>query len=726
MAQKTRYSDETVEAAKKLFLKRWAPKKIAQELKLNSVRVVYSWADKYDWREMLSEEDLESIINRQAAVLVNKKNKTESELLEIDKYIEMHVRLVTSRHKHAEKMRALELGAVRVSGAGKESVAGAPGAAGAPAGDERASSGGQKRGRKRRNNVDNVTADDFADFVAGLFGYQKTLRNAKGHRNRIWLKSRQIGATWYAAFEALEDAILTGNNQAFLSASRPQSLIFRRYIVKFAQQLLGIELTGDPIVLSNGAELHFLSTNSNTAQGFCANVYIDEIFWQRNFRELKRVAGAIATHTYLRRTYISTPSAKTHQAYPFWTGDEWRKGSAKRENIPFPSFTEMQRGVMCPDNHWRFITTIEDAVRDMEETAAAAGDPTLVLINIEEVREENGRSAFDQLYMCVFVDSGDAVFNFAQLERCFANVAEWQDHDPAALRPFGNREVWAGYDPARNGDTACFVLLAPPSTPEESFRVLVVESWQGFNFRWQVERIKEYFARYRITHLGIDNTGIGNSVCELVQEFARREVVPITYSVTSKNQLVAKMIDLVEQKRITWDREDRGIAGSFMAIRHTTTNKGGAMTFVADRSADTGHADKFFAIAHAAICEPINNSRKRKSGWARRLTGKTNEQKETVLKKQDNGRCHEKARTFVQYCHNRRANARTDAGYAVPRNLVRRCGQSLAPAHRPPRPGAAGKYVCRARQHPVRPLQHGHLGLSGGWVKPYRDGAGGV
>lgn len=717
MKRKSIYPDEVREAAGKLFLKQWTPKEIAKELNLNSVRVVYSWIEKYEWKKFLTEEDLESIIARRAAVLVERSNKTEAELRELDKYIDMHVRLVTSRHKHAEKMRALELGA---TGAGDAS----PRAAGGDVASDRSpAEGNKKRGRRRKNNVDGITDSDFAEFVEGLFAYQMTLREAKCHRNRIWLKSRQIGATWYAAFEALEDAILTGNNQAFLSASRPQSLIFRRYIIKFAHQLLGIELTGDPIVLSNGAELHFLSTNSNTAQGFCANVYIDEIFWQRNFRELKKVAGAIATHTYLRRTYISTPSAKTHQAYPFWTGDEWKKGSAKRENIEFPTFEAMQRGVMCPDNHWRLITTIDDAVRDMEAMAKATGDPTRVFINLEEIQEENSRDAYNQLYMCVFVDSGDAVFNFAQLERCFATVDEWQDHDPDAARPFGNREVWAGYDPARSGDTACFVILAPPETPDGVFRVLRVETWHGFNFRWQVERIKEFFARYRITHLGIDNTGIGNSVCELVQEFARRVVMPITYGVNSKNQLVSKMIDLVEQKRMQWDREDRGIAASFMAIRHTTTSKGGAMTFVADRSAETGHADKFFAIAHAAICEPINNTRKRKSGWARRLTGKSDGQEKSLQQKNGQGSWSAAPQTFVQHRYYRCAHAGAHSGYAIPRNLVRRCREPLAATYRPPRPRAAGEHVRRARQYSVCPPQHDYSRLHGWRPEPHRDGA---
>ncbi|AJJ59025.1 terminase [Yersinia pseudotuberculosis] len=696
MAKNSKYSDELIGMARSLYLKRWTPKEIAAELKLNSTRIIYHWADKNGWRGLLSEEDLESVINRRAAVLADKPNKNDIELKELDKYIDMHCKLIVSRHKHTEKIHAMNLEAAArgISASGTREVGGTIEAI-ASEGES-----GKKR-RGKRNDISGITPDDFAEFVDNLFDYQLTLREAKIHRNRIWLKSRQIGATWYAAFEALEDAILTGNNQAFLSASRPQSLIFRRYIIKFAFELFGIELTGDPIVLSNGAELHFLSTNTNTAQGFCANVYIDEIFWQRGFTQLKNVAAAIATHSYLRRTYISTPSAKTHQAYPFWSGDEWRKGKKERENVTFPSFAEMQGGVMCPDNHWRFITTIEDAI--------AGG--AHILMDIEELREENGESAFNQLYMCLFVDTGDCVFRFDQLEKCLVTVSNWEDHDVNAARPFGNREVWAGYDPARSGDTASFVLVAPPQADGEPFRVLHIETWHGFAFKYQVGRIKEYMARYNITHIGIDSTGIGGPVCELVQEFARREVTQIHYSPESKNRLVMKMIDLVEHKRIAWDIEDKSIGASFMAIRHTTTKMGGAMTFVADRSADTGHADRFFAIAHAVINEPINNERKRKSGWAKRFTGKNNEQTQAALQRQAaKNQCASHAGTawHVQHRNDRYTDADFDAGNAVSRNLVRLDRRPLAATHRPTRAGATCEHVRAPRRGVTRPPQYGY------------------
>ncbi|NYO06699.1 terminase, partial [Salmonella enterica subsp. enterica serovar Typhimurium] len=75
--------------------------------------------------------------------------------------------------------------------------------------------------------------------------------------------------------------------------------------------------------------------------------------------------------------------------------------------------------------------------------------------------------------------------------------------------------------------------------------------------------------------------------------------VAIRYGFETKNRLVMKMIDVFEEKRVEWDKEKTEIAASFMTIRRTSTASGNAMTFVADRTAETGHADSFWAIAHA-------------------------------------------------------------------------------------------------------------------------------
>ncbi len=115
------------------------------------------------------------------------------------------------------------------------------------------------------------------------------------------LKSRQIGATWYFAQEALLMALRDDvaqpyqRNQIFLSASRRQAFQFKSIIQKAAAEV-DVELKGgDKIILSNGAELHFLGTSAASAQSYTGNFYFDEFFWVSRFAELRKVAGAMAT-----------------------------------------------------------------------------------------------------------------------------------------------------------------------------------------------------------------------------------------------------------------------------------------------------------------------------------------------------------------------------------------------------------------------------------------------
>lgn len=99
-------------------------------------------------------------------------------------------------------------------------------------------------------------------FRAGMFEYQRHWWDAGiKHRIRNLLKSRQIGATYYFAREALIDALTTGRNQIFLSASKAQAHVFKQYIIDFAKEV-DVELKGDPMVLT---ELMLLITSRRPA-----------------------------------------------------------------------------------------------------------------------------------------------------------------------------------------------------------------------------------------------------------------------------------------------------------------------------------------------------------------------------------------------------------------------------------------------------------------------------
>ncbi|EKN4068006.1 terminase ATPase subunit family protein [Yersinia enterocolitica] len=433
-------------------------------------------------------------------------------------------------------------------------------------------------------------------FLETTFEYQKGwYRAGLQHRIRNILKSRQIGATFYFAREALIDALTTGRNQIFLSASKAQAHVFKNYIIDFARQV-EVDLKGDPMVLANGARLFFLGTNIRTAQSYTGNLYLDEYFWIPKFQELRKVASGMSLHKKWRTTYFSTPSSLAHSAYPFWSGELFNKGRKNKEQHIYVdlSHSHLMHGALCGDGQWRQIVTVEDAL---------AGGCNL--FDLDQLALEYSPAEYQNLLMCEFVDDKTSVFPFEELQGCMVDsLEEWDDFNPYAYRPFGYRAVWLGYDPSHTGDSAGCVVLAPPLVPGGKFRILERHQWKGMDFATQAESIKTLTEKYCVEYIGIDATGIGQGVYQLVREFfpAVRE---IRYSPEIKTALVLKAKDLITSGRLEYDSGHTDITQSFMAIRKTMTASGGRATYQASRSEDASHADIAWAAMHAMINEPL-------------------------------------------------------------------------------------------------------------------------
>lgn len=434
-------------------------------------------------------------------------------------------------------------------------------------------------------------------FFDQSFEYQLNWHKAGlEHRIRHILKSRQIGATFYFAREALLRALATGQNQIFLSASKTQAYVFRKYIIAFAR-LVDVDLSGDPIVIgNNGAELLFLGTNSNTAQSHNGDLYVDEIFWIPNFQKLRKVASGMASQKHLRTTYFSTPSSLGHGAYPFWSGDLFNRGRAsasERVEIDI-SHAALARGVACADGQWRQIVTIEDAL---------AGGCTL--FDLDTLRRENSADDFRNLFMCEFVDDKASVFPFEELQRCMVDsMEEWEDYAPFADRPFGHRVVWIGYDPSHRGDSAGCVVIAPPVVAGGKFRILERHQWKGMDFATQAESIRALTQKYNVEYIGIDSTGLGQGVFQLVRSFypAARD---IRYTPEMKTAMVLKAKDTITRGCLEYDVSATDITQSFMSIRKTMTSSGRSATYEASRTEEASHADLAWATMHVLINEPL-------------------------------------------------------------------------------------------------------------------------
>ena len=558
--------------AKFLYWMGWRVTEIAEHLG-EKEKTVHTWKARDEWDRADNVERIGGALEQRMVQLILKDGKTGGDFKEIDLL-----------HRQLERQARIQ----RYQGGGNETELN----------PNLAKRNERPKKAPKRNEFGEEEIEKLEEaFRDSCFEYQLDWYRAMNQRTRMILKSRQIGATFYFAREALIDAILTGRNQIFLSASKAQAHQFKNYMQAFVQEVLGTQLTGDPIVLWNGAELHFLGTNYRTAQGRSGNFYFDEFFWVHGFEELNKVASGMALHKKWRKTYFSTPSSMGHPAYKWWTGERLNKGKPAAQHVKIDlGHDALGPGRLCPeDKIWRQIVTIMDA-------EARGCD----LFDLDELRFEYNAEQFANLLMCEFVDDGASIFPLAMLQPCMIDSwVEWaEDYKPFAARPFGDRQVWVGYDPAESGDSAGLVVVAPPMVPGGKFRVLERHQFRGMDFAAQAEFIRQVTQRYWVTYIGIDATGMGSGVAQLVRNFFPN-VTPFSYSLEVKTRLVMKAWDVIHKGRIEFDAGWTDMASSLMAIRKTVTASGRQMTYTAGRNDETGHADLAWALMHALHNEPL-------------------------------------------------------------------------------------------------------------------------
>ena len=461
----------------------------------------------------------------------------------------------------------------------------------------------KKRGRPKSGEKNVLDADQvqalFEEFERMCFAYQWEWWEARIHDGRIILKSRQIGATYYFAIEALIIAITTGKNQIFVSASKKQAAQFRRNIIRVVKRVLDIDLQGDPMRLilpdhpAGEVFLFFLGTQVSSVQSYSGDLYLDECGWVRNFKDIQEVASAMALQAVYRETYFTTPSAMDHEFYAFWTGAEYNRDRPKEEQISIDTSHEnLKNGKLCADGYWRQIVTIYDAI-----------ERGCNLFNLDKVKRKYSPARFAMLCMCQFVDHTASVFSFRLLQAALVNVAErWSDYNPLSNRPLADLPVWIGYDPSGEGeDAAAIVVMAPPIRHSQRYRVVEVIRMDDADYDEQAKQIIDLTKKYRVEYIGIDNQGVGDGVYQQIFKQFPSITEAIRYSPESKAAMVVKVQALLKRKMLEVDDvflDD--LLPAMLAIQRGSTKGGEAITYRARRTEDSGHADTAWALMHAA------------------------------------------------------------------------------------------------------------------------------
>ena len=452
----------------------------------------------------------------------------------------------------------------------------------------------KKRKRKgKRNTLEGFKLDEFKLPV--MFQYQRVFMDDKA-LFRFVLKSRQIGFSYVVAREAFWDALHDGKNKIFISASKNQVGVIRKYITTFSKEVFNVELVGKDemtITIPDGRQVtfYFLSTNSRTTQSYNGDLYIDEICWIHNVEDILDTAMAMTSHKGRRVTFFSTPSTKTHPAYRIWAGLNAQgkkiKGNISRTRITL--FEALKQG--CT-----------------------------LFKPVEELRQMYTPRQFAFLFLCEWIDTAGSIFKMADLAKCYfrekytdETVKEtWEETKLPKYKPVGNL-IYGGYDPNGGGEDGDNASLAVGENRGERLRIIDHQSFNNQSIDWQAAAVKRAVKKYKINFLAIDTTGVGmsiwNKLKDLPQELNWKLVIKkINYTWEIKQNLVLDVEQLVAKQILEFDYEDTEIVNAFLAIKTASTRSGGRTTFVADRSAKIGHADLFWAITHLASFYPLKGS----------------------------------------------------------------------------------------------------------------------
>lgn len=576
--KKSSYAAEVIDSARYLWLNGVPVADICQELGINNRSVVYHWRDKFEWDAQRPPESAYHVTTRHFNRIMDKEQKTDADWNELNRLADILNKL--------EKGEAYRRG--DYIGEGR------------PPGVKNGE--GKSRKKRQRNDISQITPEQLQTVEDKiLYPHQKIWVKAGESPStsliRFILKSRQIGATYTFAWEAFKTAILTGRNQIFISATRAQAEVFKAYITMIAMDHFGLELSGNPTRLSNGAECHYLSPNSN-AQSRSGDVYFDEVFWTKSFAKMEDVAAPMATLDGCKLTYFSTPSAISHDAYEIWNGKRFTKFNTKVK-IDVSDHKALRDGRLDADGIWRCVCTIHDAI-DMGWDRAS----------VEKLRFKTpDPERFKNIYECKFVDDTNSVFRLSEILACSVDIASWTDFKPDAPNPIGSHPCSLGYDPAGTGDNASVAITTKPESILEKFRLVHKEVWKNMRGPAQASRIELLCEQFVIEDMEIDDTGVGITVGEFIEPFFPY-VKRIRYSPDYKTRMVQKFQSLVSGKRFEYDEEDKTLALAFLTVFQTTTDKG-VITYASNHSEDVGHGDEAWAVMHSCMCEPLNPASRR-------------------------------------------------------------------------------------------------------------------
>ncbi len=375
--------------------------------------------------------------------------------------------------------------------------------------------------------------------------------------------SRQTGKSFTFSLRRLIRGLLRRRNQIILSAGERQSREVMHKIRMHCQAMrIHASISGNDVMsgasfktmeatLPNGVRILALPANPMTARGFTGDVFLDEFAMHRDDAEIWAALFPTLLRGEGELDVASTPRGKGNHFYRM------------RDNPRFATS----------------IVTLRDAIKQG------------LVANEAELREGIADEfAWRQEFCCEFLDEAYAFLPLDMIRKCESPDAtttiNWD-----LLRVHGV-DAFAGIDIGRFRDlTAIWLWRREGNT----FTTIGVETLENAPFDEQEAAITELLSQRAVRRCCIDASGIGLHLSErLVERFGSHSVVPVVFTMATKNRLASTLRIHAERAAI-----QRPSDPTIIKDWHSVTRQAGAggnVRFEATRDSN-GHADRFWAAA---------------------------------------------------------------------------------------------------------------------------------
>jgi phage FluMu gp28-like protein len=392
------------------------------------------------------------------------------------------------------------------------------------------------------------------------------------------LMSRQIGKTFVFSLKIVRDifrSIASGKKSRWVILSRGEKQakealeLCKTHARAFSSTIDLIENEYDwrpegqdttykvsEIVFGDGSKITALPANPDTARGFSGNVWLDEFAFHADSTKIWKAVFPIVTRGF--KLFISSSAnGKGNKFYEIW----------QRSKIFSKHFCDLHQAIAkgCPLN----AQEIQEALLDDD--------------------------AFEQEYLCQFLDEAHAYLSYTQIESC-----EHEDAGKPELYEGG--PIYLGVDIARRNDL--FVVFAWEVVGDVLWcREISVHRRITFNEQHAI--LTGFFQRYNVILACMDQQGMGEPQIERAKDDFGEQIEGLLTNNDIKFKLASGLKKRFEDRLVRIPQSDE-LREDFHKVRRIPTQAGN-WRFDAKRDAN-GHSDRFWAAAmaiHAAALPVI-------------------------------------------------------------------------------------------------------------------------